>query len=86
MSREFNLKQKLTAYLDNGVKSFKYDVTSIDFVNRMVYVTDEAGRPCSFSFAMIEGLGGIDSDEPSVAPDRDPPVDDKPINLDDIPF
>lgn len=84
MSKDFNLNQKLTLYLDNGVNSFKYDVTDIDFVGRQVSVVGEAGERSVFSFDMVHALGSVKSDEPSA--DDEPKNDDKPINLDDIPF
>lgn len=81
MSKDFNLNQNLTLHLSNGVNTFSYKITRIDFEDREVEALGPEGERGTFSFAMIEALGSIASDESD-----EPKGNDDPINLDDIPF
>lgn len=79
-----DLTQPLIMVISNGVKSFSYNVTRIDYEDQEVTGKDETGAEFTFGFGFIEAMGEI---HPPEVKTNDPPRDDdKPINLDDIPF
>ena len=84
MLNNFDLSTPLVMTISNGVKSFSYTVTEIDYEDREVTGRDDTGAEFTFGFGFIEAMGDI---SPAETKSNDPPKNnDDPINLDDIPF
>jgi hypothetical protein len=86
----FDLNQRLTMYLSNDHVTFDYTVVAIDFTAETVTALDQNGQAFTFSFEFINAMGAVETDaKPQEVPAPKPPTpinDDKPLDLDDIPF